>query len=336
MQRIFLRADASTEIGLGHLSRALALASALPQAKVKVFSVDLANEIYSVFSKPFAERGAELVRVGAEQEFLAHLAADSPDVLVIDLRELSRYQPLVKELGRFTFPKVCFDGFFLHEIDFDLVVYPYFPTAPAESLRAETVLAGPEYFIFRSEFLAALAQKPAPNFKQCTKVLVSMGGADPAELTAAFFPALADRFPQLHFRVVLGPGFSAKNRESTLENVRKNIEILDKPAHLASAYQWADCALISAGLTKYETALFGIPSLAIAQNDQEEELTREFARAGSCMLLGRAGKITATEVAQALEKFVGHAAALEKLAEAGRKLADGHGAQRVAEAIARL
>lgn len=326
-----LRADASRRIGLGHLSRAIAVARAFGRAGLDatVFVRELDGDAGCADSKTRAHRSI-VRRVESEGEFLSALEVSSARYLVVDLLERPDYEPLVRGL-KTAFPRfktVCFDAFFERELPFDLFVRPLFDAGAT----APNALTGLPYYVFPEE-LRSLAPTKVRRAR-AERALISLGGSDPFRATAGVARTLCPAFPALRFSAVIGPGFAPDERESlrALAAATPNLRLVVEPENLGALYMDCDLAVTSGGLTKFEAALFGVPSVIVANSSQEEALSEEFAVHGASVFVGRADRVDPKALREAFARLCDPATA-ESMSRRGREILDGRGGERVIEHI---
>jgi len=92
-------------------------------------------------------------------------------------------------------------------------------------------------------------------------------------------------------------------------------------------------AITGGGLTKYETAVTGTPSIAISHFDEEAKRTEEFARGGSILHLGLISEIRQEDVAEATNRLLEDYALRAEMSKRGRNLVDGKGIERIISEI---
>lgn len=128
--------------------------------------------------------------------------------------------------------------------------------------------AGEKYYISGKAFLFYQPIKIKENVQN---VLISFGGADPQNYTERLLNIISkDVYKNYKFMVVLGR--AKENVEGCLEyNKYSNIQVLHDIDNMPEIMSKADIALTSRGRTGYELAIFGIPSIAMAQNKREEK-----------------------------------------------------------------
>jgi UDP-2,4-diacetamido-2,4,6-trideoxy-beta-L-altropyranose hydrolase len=171
MQNICIRADGSPEIGLGHLTRCIALAQILKKNfKITFFSKSIPDKIAGELSK----NGFELIVIEEESSFLKTLT--ERDIVVIDGYSFdTTYQKRIKVTGS---KLVCIDDTYDQEFVADLIIN-HSPGIKATDYNARTYTRfalGLEYALLRPSFLtrAAIPRK----IDKINSVLICFGGSD--------------------------------------------------------------------------------------------------------------------------------------------------------------
>ncbi len=276
--------------------------------------------------------GKSIRVIYSEEEFCAALDDGRRRCVFIDLLPEGGYQSLVPYLRRAADAGsvlVCFDEFYQDLLEFDVTVRPFHenPQGPRNTL------AGLRYYVFPEALgEASLTKQP---LREVRNVLVSMGGSDPHGVSAPIAQQLAQRHPSLQFTVVVGPGFSPDHRLQlqALAGSLGNLKCAIQPDTLAPLYLANDVAITSGGLTKFETALFGLPSLILANNDQEARLMERFCAMGTAAYAGRAQDLAQLQLHRQFGAFVADQGRLVEMSRVGRATVDTHGGERVIEYI---
>ena len=217
-----------------------------------------------------------------------------------------------------------------------VVVAPYVHTAGAPEDGGPRLLAGPAYFIFRREFVAAAARTRVVE-PRARRVLVTLGGADPGRLTTKVLEALrslADA--ELEVRVVVGPRFPEDVRAEivrTAAALGRACTLLPHDTDLAAAMLWADLAVTADGFTRYETAVTGTPSLTLELPSSDPELNAIFAGAGTTRALPDAVRVGVPDLARRLRDLLADHAGRSEMSRRGRALLDGRGIERILAAL---
>jgi UDP-2,4-diacetamido-2,4,6-trideoxy-beta-L-altropyranose hydrolase len=327
---VYLRADGSSTIGTGHLFRALALGKELLRKgyEVKVFSRNFDSDFLQNFINKFGQENLPFTSIRDENEFIKSIHKFPPSLLFLDLREGPVYEDLVGPLSNHDkMPKIVFlDWFYPTRIPFDLCIQPFFRR---ETEKNDKILAGPQYFIFSEEMRAAAERYARVSSAEVTKILITMGGSDPCDSTPLIIDSLCPAYDKVQFTAILGPGFASKPRFSELKHKYKNLVTIDSPTKMAPYYADSDIAITSGGLTKYETALFGLPSLILGQTLQEEEFCREFESLGTSRYFSSAQDFDGKSLVLAVGELAENFEQRKTMSEKGRSLVDTHGAQRI-------
>lgn len=134
------------------------------------------------------------------------------------------------------------------------------------------LLLGPKFAMLRKEFLAYKGwQREIALVSE--KILVTLGGSDPDNVTLKVIQALIDL--DLHAKVVIG-GSNPHLRE--IENFIQSqndrtalIEVIFNATNMPELMFWADFGVAAAGSTAYELAFMRLPSaiFTIAENQNE-------------------------------------------------------------------
>lgn len=330
MPSVLLRVDGSSQIGWGHLMRCVALAQEFRQKGVTpVFVLKYYDE--NVLERA-ADMGFGLERIDRRIDFSEDAVAVSKiakkynakiviadlshPVTVADIKGFARHLKELKIRGHYV---VVIDGGLPHdcicareEIDADIAVIPYFDSAKGVyKLGAGTkALLGPSYFIFRQEFVRQ-AMRKEPIRGNVESILLTMGGGDPLELTPKVIEILMKmNKSSLSLRVVQGAGFSPATKLKIEQLQGKwdgTYTVSNGSSRMADLMESCDVAIINSGLTQYETALMGVPSLAVSPQDFSE----------TASLISR------------IEELVNNAAFRQELAQKGKMQLDGNGVKRV-------
>jgi len=201
---IIFRADASSEIGMGHVIRSLALADMLKSEfncifATRLFIPSLRSQILDVCD--------ELVDLPIDDAhfdiFVSMLKGD--EIIVLDNYFFdTNYQRKIKDLGC---KLVCIDDIADRHFVADLVIN-HSPVILEKDYSKESytrLLLGFKYILLRKEFL--LGQNNAVKNNDSKIAFVCFGGADPANLTCRFVEELLSKSHIKKINVVVGEAF---------------------------------------------------------------------------------------------------------------------------------
>ena len=196
------------------------------------------------------------------------------------------------------------------------------------------LLLGSDYALIRREIREAGTADHASRRDGPTRVLVTLGGADPANVTRTATEALRGLTGlDVAARVVVGPLFQGLDEIRALAADSGHLEVHVAPPDFPSLMAWADFAISAAGSTTWELMHLGIPLLLMVLADNQREIAASAARAGVAQVLGWHEDLDADAVGHAVAELAADPARRAAMSAAGRRLIDGHGAGRVAQAV---
>ena len=190
-------------------------------------------------------------------------------------------------------------------------------------------LLGPHYALLRSEFASGV-KKPRVSAAEPPRILVMYGGTDASDLTGRTVAALCRIGWRGPLDIVAGPLYAE------LESLRALVAMLPgamlhAPARdVASLMHEAGLALGSPGVTSWERCACCLPTVAIAQADNQEGIGQTLADAGAHWYLGRADALSDELLDYTLRALLCNPSALLSMERNARGICDGRGAQRVA------
>lgn len=356
---IVFRADASIDIGTGHVVRCLTLAQGLRENGANCTFICRAHQGNLI--DLIARRGFQVLELALEEngssdgDGTAHAAwlgvswqqdarqcsealrGSRPDWLVVDHYGLdARWENSMRaHCARL----MVIDDLADRAHDCELLLdqnlgrqaFDYTGLVP-DTCR---VLVGPVYALLRSEFAAlrefSLSRRASPTLGH---LLISMGGVDKNNVTARLLAALrnGDLCAGLRITVVMGA------TAPWLEEVRTcasqmpcpttvSVDVTDMADLMASA----DLAIGAAGTTAWERCTLGLPTLLVvlAENQRDGALALE--AAGAVVMIDGGGKLEA-DLADKLGPC-STPAALRRMQEASGAITDGAGVSRIVVAM---
>lgn len=348
------RVDAGGVYGFGHLRRCLVLADTVRDHRDH-------TAVRFVLAGGDAAAGALVEAAGYDYDVpppgigladqAVHLCHEGwlVDVVVIDVthaQTLSRADDaaaLSAALGRLGLFRVLIDGVGdmtlvrSANFDVDMVVAPYPGALRFDGPTRFRHLTGYRYFVFAPELIHRAAAERNAIRETASRLLVTFGGSDPTSLSLKALRAIARCSPNaLAVRVVVGPGFSAELRaaiDSAVRDARFEAETVVAPQGLVEHMMWCDLAIAATGLTKYELAMSGTPSIQLSVDAAHAAANAGFEALGTGLHLGVADAISEERLAEAVAELIADRAARRTMADLGPKCFDGLGARRIIDAV---
>lgn len=217
-----------------------------------------------------------------------------------------------------------------HRLETELIVVPYVGAPRSLPTGSGRLLGGAHWAIIDDRTRAC-----ADTERECgdRRVLVTAGGADPHGITELALEALLPA-DSLDVRCVIGP-FFGEERASALRRraERDGASVVVAPQDLCREFVWADLAVSATGLTKYELALHGLPAVFVSGDESQARAHAPFAEACTGIDMGTVARTEPAQLAAVVDDLLRDRGRRTKMAEAGRRLVDGRGAERVVSAI---
>ncbi|MBP6344057.1 MAG: acylneuraminate cytidylyltransferase [Candidatus Omnitrophica bacterium] len=275
------------EIGLGHIYRGLVLANSILNHRV-LFLVDEKSQLgYDKIKESNYD-----VHIQTSPNIIDDIMAFDPDVIINDVLDTTdEYMKSLKNLG---LKLINFEDLGPGVKHADIVINALYP----ERDSLPNHYFGHLYFCPRDEFLIS-------EFKTVTKdvrrVLITMGGVDPCNLTAkvlsVIYPYCMER--GIAIDLVLGLGYQRTDTLKSFPQAKVHRDIKTMSDFMLAA----DVILTSAGRTVYEAASIGTPTIVLAQN--EREMTHFFASPKYGFTnLGLGKDVKEADILKAFEKLV--------------------------------
>lgn len=352
--KIVFRADASIEIGTGHVMRCLTLADALSSRGAACHFIcreHAGNLIEYVRSKGYATHSLPIIDVADTNLAHSHwlgstqaqdaeacapiLAILKPDWLVVDHYALdAKWEGLLAPHYRYL---MVIDDLADRAHDCDLLLDQNFGRA-ADDYRAWVpsdciLLCGSAYALLRPEFAElreySLQRRTTPQLKH---LFINMGGVDKDNVTSKVLDALRHA-PLPHdceITVVMGatsPWLAEVKERATAMPWHATVRAgVDRMAQLMAD---SDLAIGAAGATSWERCCLGVPTIMMVLAKNQHSIAQSLSDAGAAILLDSADLTRPMPFAA---KYF-DADELHQIGKAASTIADGLGTARVVESI---
>jgi UDP-2,4-diacetamido-2,4,6-trideoxy-beta-L-altropyranose hydrolase len=339
---IAIRADASVDIGTGHVMRCLALAEEFRRRGAKVLFIcrESAGDLCDFLAEEYGLEVERISNLTSPRPDTANLAGSKtsgsswredaiqtvaaiqrrtmhPDLLVIDHYGIDRgwensLRPLVKRI-------LVIDDLANRPHDCDVLldqnlhdaVETRYAGLVADSCR---VFVGPRYALLRTEFDQVTAKIREFGLR---RMMVFFGGTDPSNEALKVLRALGmlgSDAPEAKF--VLGP---ANPHGETIFRAAKgvrSVEILPRTNHMGDLIAEADLGLGTCGGAAWERCVLGLPSLVVVNAENQRDDTRILHNLGAVRNLGEAKDVSAEDWASQIAAFRNDSALLTRMSRA--------------------
>ena len=248
-KKILLLTGGSTELGMGHLYRTLALAQELARHELLIVTesaLELGRKFFAsqVFSHQEIQSRADLPELAAGYDLVVLDVLDTDAALVTGLKQAGCAVVSFEDLG----PGA--------EVA-DLVVSDIYPNPSAKNqlIGVQNAILAPSFETIR---------RRANVREGVGHVLVLFGGTDPSGLGEKALRALEAIGYSGRVSCVRGLGAADIEGEYDLD-----LQVLRNVKNIGALMASADLALSSAGRTITELMSIGVPTICLAQNQKE-------------------------------------------------------------------
>jgi spore coat polysaccharide biosynthesis protein SpsF len=164
------------------------------------------------------------------------------------------------------------------------------------------------------------------------RIVISMGGSDPLDMTRLAACGLAKITIPFGARFVIGPGFRNPARLAReIESMRPNFETVQGVSDLGSEFASADFAIVAFGVTAYELGALGVPALYLALTDDQLLSASAFERAGMGARLGLGRILRAEDIARSAWRLIIDTERRRDMRAASLNTIDGRAGERIAQ-----
>jgi len=334
---LLIRADANVAMGTGHVMRCLALAQAWQDSGGR--SVFAMAETTPSLERRLLEEGMQIERLATSGGTLEDAkktctvaGREDGDWIVVDGYQFgSAYQSEIKSGGF----KLLFidDNVHAEQYHADLLLNQNLHARPSLYAKRDPsarLLLGPRYAMLRREFrswrdwrreITAVARK----------VLVTMGGSDPDNLTVRVIEAIRKLAnPDLQTTVLIGGSNPyLQSVEELIDDQKLQMRLIVDCANVSEWMTWADVVVAGAGTTFWEMCFLGLPGLLIALAPNQEGIADAAGRLRLARNLGKQIEVDASTIAENLAALLNAESERMQQSSSGRKMVDGRGAERV-------
>ncbi|WCK54190.1 UDP-2,4-diacetamido-2,4,6-trideoxy-beta-L-altropyranose hydrolase [Aneurinibacillus sp. Ricciae_BoGa-3] len=362
---VFVRADASVEIGTGHVMRCITLAERLRELGANVSFISRSHEgnlnkwindeknfsiyelaIDSEWQSSCTERralyerwlGTSIEKDAYEtQQILIKQDADV-DWIIVDHyalderweRELRPYSRKIMVIDDLANRKHDCDVLLDQNLYDDMEVR-YTGLVPIE---CET-LFGPSFALLRKEFIEA-RKTLHKRQEQIKRMLVFFGGSDPTNETMKTIKAirLLTR-PDITVDVVVGKSNPNKEQIKNCCTQIGNVNFHCQVSNMAELMGKADLAIGAGGSATWERCCLGLYSILVAIADNQIVVCEYLQKNNICTYIGESSNLTVLKIRDALDQILCNSVHLASKQKALMQLVDGKGVDRVSTQLIR-
>jgi UDP-2,4-diacetamido-2,4,6-trideoxy-beta-L-altropyranose hydrolase len=353
--RVAFRADASLDIGTGHVMRCLTLADALRERGAQCLFISRAHpgnllaqirqrgfealELPTLANSRAEAQPAHAAWLGCRweddaQQTLQALTDRPQDWLVVDHYALdARWEQTMRPHAT---KLLVIDDLADRAHDCDVLLDQNLgrKTEDYATLVRENcgLLIGPAYALLRPEFAVtrqhSVARRAQPQLRH---ILITMGGVDKANITGRVLDALSDCAlpPDCRITIVMGaqaPALNSVRRQAT--TLQWPTEVAVSVNNMATLMAESDLAIGAAGSTSWERCCLALPTLLFTIADNQKEAAQALASRQAVRLVELNEHLPAS-LKQEIDRLRTAPELLRHMSTSASAITDGEGVARV-------
>lgn len=360
--KIVFRADASVQIGTGHVMRCLTLADELTRQGHECFFI--CREHKGHFGDVITSRGYSLTLLPAPidiipkqkssapndyklwlgvpwqedaKQTLDEISLLKPDWVVVDHYALDiKWEDTISSAvnkimviddlaNRYHACNVLLDQNVL-----DRTIVERYKRLVSDEC---TLILGPEYALLSQEY-AELAKLLPDRDGVISRVLVFVGGSDPYHLTERYLRALtAPEFKHLFVDVVIGKNHPAPAIVESLVEARSRTQLYSGLPSLAALMIRADLMLGAGGATNWERMCLGLNSVVVSVAENQNQVNKELSNRTLIHFIGKAEELDSLVISDILKALIENPETIAACSKIMRGIVDGLGCHRVVKTL---
>lgn len=342
MKSIVFRADASSDIGYGHVVRCISLADELRRHGSEIcficresprISINLIQcngfPVYCIPEGLSAEQDAE---------FTCNVITENvgyPEYVIVDHYELGMtWEERIRSCSR---NLVVIDDYVREHKACDVVINQNYGVSP-ERYRDVTPkdckrLTGTAYVLLRREF-REIRDNIRRIKRSVRRAFIFFGGSDPSNETRKAIEAMRpiSKLGVSSIVLVGGLNSSAKRIRALCESL-EDITLHEHRFDIAHIMAEADIAIAGGGVNTWERCCVGLPSIVITQADNQRRHVKQLADDGIVIHAGWHEDVTSSYLSDIIGDVISDEQRLYDMSVDGMKIVDGNGAKRIAKEI---
>jgi len=327
------RADASVQIGGGHVMRCLTLADHMASQGWTISFCTQPESLQIIPKLASSPYTIHELKNPLDAQALKALHPDGCDLCVIDSYDID--EEYEKQLRNWARKIIIIDDLANRKHDCDLLLDQTLGRRPNEYIQLVPnncqLLLGPEYALLRPQF--AKARKDALRRRQrphtIETILISFGATDPNKLAKRALKGINATGFTGHVDVVMGTDSTDINEIQTLSksmgfSITPHVAVNDMAALLSRA----DLAIGAGGTSSWERCCLSVPSLIVIVANNQRMIAEELEKTGATIVLGWHKDITVEIFSEFFSRINSSEHILAEMTNKAQHICDGQGTLR--------
>lgn len=265
---ISIRADWSEKIGYGHFKRSLAIGELFAKKNFEVFLFTKSD-----FSSKKHLKNMNIIKIKNEYEAVKILKKRKIKLIIMDIehsyQNTAKLKKIYSNYQKIGISIICWDSVFKTNFPFQAIYRPYpnFNKFP-QNIRTKKIIAGLKYLYLNEKKYSKKKNKKIQN------ILVTFGGTNKIYLIKYIINSILQKNITFKIHIIMNNFKKIKSIKKIFINNKINFHNFFPNINIAINKLKIDFAITSVGMTKYEIASLGVPSLAIIEKNDFKKLNK--------------------------------------------------------------
>lgn len=277
MDEVVFITDGNNEIGMGHVYQSKTFAFYFKE-KVPEVHISFLTKSGDDIAQLIRATGFETMVCNDDEGIYQSLLQVNPKIIVVDKLDFSPdLAKRIKEnfVSTFAIFTCITDANLYADITVMGAMDSHFKNTKILVNDGKTLsLHGPRYLILRPEFFNSFNSKNVFS----GKVLLLLGGADPANITCTAVRELINMEECVEIKAIIGRAFANRRELNALitgNNSKSTVEVIENTKAVSEYMQWADVAIVSPGISFFEALKTKTPVIVFNQNQFQHDAWAE-------------------------------------------------------------
>ena len=250
-KQIVIRCITKKNKGYGNFTRSLTIGESLRKIGFKIIFLINQN---SIIIKELQKKKIQFslipnsVSYKQEPKLISNfLKSNNIHSIIFDMREYGEF--ISSQIKKDGFNVIVIDDAFCKSVNADLL---FNGTLPSKSFKYRKLYknsnfyVGAKYFLANEEFRKYRKKLSDIKNKKKYNVIISIGGADPTNLTLFILNAISD-LSNIKITVIIGPFFKSKSKIEAFLRTHSNINLKFSPSKIWKEFSKADIVISKSG-----------------------------------------------------------------------------------------
>ena len=333
-KKVFFRVDGGSWDGLGHIKRCITLAKTIKKKNFfqPIFIVNKYNKISKNILKKnnffYYEVNGRVNSKNEIKNLTKILSLKKPKILVVDSKLINKkYISTLKKFSKV----VIFEDEKKYKANPDLIINYNFWAKKFYS-NSKHKLLGLKFNTISKSFF----KSNTFNFKS-KKILISLGGEDPNNLTLKILSIIYNLVPNLKFVIILGHSHPNKNSIVRFCNKKSiDAQIIKSPEDISKYLHKIRFVISAGGLSAYEFASAGLPQLINVLDTHQIKMAKVIEKNNCGKILSYSDKLNQNSISNKFINFYNDKKHLLILNKYAKKLIKNSGCELIANNILKI